>query len=178
MMATTLTNMPTGDYILSQVVAVAEAHFPDTYNALLDAEEVSWDDYDVPGYYNKALFLGFGKFDGTLRKVLACLSSDGRVHFFNSGGGGVGRSELITMRRQEPWVFLRDDGPRPDSAKLSALCQCQYYFLASGLAESVKVEKKNWFVAFKVAAKKACDGRGCSTTTTARVLRKWRRLRW
>jgi hypothetical protein len=34
------------------------------------------------------------------------------------------------------------------------------FFLASGLAESVKVEKKNWFVAFKVASKKVCDGMG------------------
>jgi hypothetical protein len=33
------------------------------------------------------------------------------------------------------------------------------HFLVSGLAESVKVEK-NWFVAFKVASKKVCDGMG------------------
>jgi len=153
-----LNNMPTGDYSLSYITTIAEEIFPGGFNALIDHQELPWEDLDAPGFLDQALFLGYLKVEQDLQKVLAYMTSDGEVRFFTRSGKGLSRTDLRHMHMQAPWVFARDTGKRPGEAKIRALCQ--YYFLAADVAVSVKVDKPNWFVTFRVACKMVGDGMG------------------
>jgi hypothetical protein len=155
-----LKNMPTGDYTLAKITDVTEEHFPDVFNALIDSQELPWEDVDSPGFLEKALFVGWLMVERDLHKVLACMTTDGQVCFHTRSGLGLTRTDNKNMRLVEPWVFAGDkrDAKRPYQRQILALCQ--YNFLEADLAVTVKVDKPIWFVTFRVACRHVGEGMG------------------
>ncbi|KAF2828978.1 hypothetical protein CC86DRAFT_183864 [Ophiobolus disseminans] len=103
-----LLNKSPGDYTLSYITTIAEDTFPDSFNALIDHQELAWEDMDAPGVFEQALFLGWLKVDQDLHKVLVWMTTDSIVRFFTRSGKGLNRTDQRHVRMQEPWVFARD----------------------------------------------------------------------
>ncbi|KAI4622807.1 uncharacterized protein J4E87_005900 [Alternaria ethzedia] len=157
-MAQNIESQPPGAYMYDEIDALAQKHFPDVYNALLDVDDVPWErpDYDRVGFSSHSLFLGNVVLDNITYKASAYMTSQGNIQFFRRNIS-LSRRDNERLSLVSLWAFLDENSERPSMDNLKALCG--FYFVAAGYAEVVNA-KKGWFRDLKMACTKVGLGLG------------------